>query len=76
MRIDERGQLTIPEPLRDSLGLTPGTEVEVVATSGGLLVRRAMAGHPVDRVAGALDGVFDCDVDAYIDDIRGGSRSL
>lgn len=73
MRIDERGQVTIPKALRDSLGLTPGTEVEVVEAGGGVLVRRAMAVHPVDRVAGALDGVFDGDVDAYIDEIRGRS---
>lgn len=74
MRINRRGQVTLPKRLRDSLGLTPGTEVEVVATNGGLLVRRAVAGHPVDRVAGTLDGVFEGDVDAYIDEIRGAAR--
>ncbi|MCY3656395.1 MAG: AbrB/MazE/SpoVT family DNA-binding domain-containing protein [Chloroflexi bacterium] len=75
MRIGKRGRVTIPKPLRDALGLTPGTEVEVIEANGGVLVRRAMPVHPIDRVAGALDGVFDGDIDAYIDEVRGGNRS-
>ena len=75
MRINKRGQVTLPKRIRDSLGLTPGTEVEVVATNEGLLVRRAKAGHPVDRVAGALDGLFEEDVDAFVDEIRGRSHT-
>ena len=74
MRIGTRGRVTIPKPLRDALGLTPGTEVEVIEANGGLLVRQAMTVHPIDRVAGALDGVFDGGIDAYIDEIRGRGR--
>ena len=72
MRIGKHGQVTIPKALRDRLGLTPGVEVEFTATGEGLLVRkRAAVMHPVDRVAGILDGVFDEDVDAYIEAVRG-----
>lgn len=70
MRVSRRGQVTIPKPLRDRLGLTTGTEIEVIVVGEGLLVRRA-ATHPVDKVAGTLDGVFDGDIDAYIEEIRG-----
>ena len=71
MRIGRRGEVTIPKPLRDRFSLTPGTEVEVIAFEEGLLVRRVGAAHPVDRVAGILDSVFDDDIDTYIDEIRG-----
>ena len=71
MRISERGQITIPKEIRDQLGLYQGVEVEATATEGGLLItKRSVYGHPVDRVAGILDGV-DFDIDEYIEEIRG-----
>ncbi len=71
MRISERGQITIPKALRERFGLHHGVEVEVSATDQGLLIhRRAAALHPVDRVAGFLDGA-ELDVDEYVEAIRG-----
>ena len=43
MRITQRGQVTIPEPIRRSAGLLPGTEVEFVQDRTGVRLR------PVDR---------------------------
>ena len=71
MRISQRGQITIPKRLRERFGLSPNAEVEVTPTKEGLLIRKRAAGqHPVDRVAGVLDGV-DFDIDQYIEEIRG-----
>ena len=58
--------------LRERLGLTPGTEVEITPTADGLLVR-AVPAHPVDRVSGILDGTLadTFDVDEYIEELRG-----
>jgi AbrB family looped-hinge helix DNA binding protein len=39
MRITSKGQVTIPQELRERLGLGAGTEVEVVAAEEGALVR-------------------------------------
>ena len=51
--------------------MTHNVEVEITPTQQGLLIRnRAAALHPVDRVAGILDGP-DFDIDQYIDQIRG-----
>lgn len=38
MRISERGQVTIPQALRDRYGLLPDTEVEFVERDGELLL--------------------------------------
>ncbi len=71
MRISERGQVTIPKALRERFGLHHDVEVDISPTEQGLLIRkRAAALHPVDRVAGILDGV-DFDIDEYIEEIRG-----
>ncbi len=76
MRISERGQITIPKPLRDRFGMNHNVEVEITPTDEGLLIRkRTGAEHPVDRVSGILDGVrhegIPDDVDEYIEEIRG-----
>jgi AbrB family looped-hinge helix DNA binding protein len=34
--IDARGRVAIPKPLRDELGLTPGTQLEIRAVDGRL----------------------------------------
>jgi AbrB family looped-hinge helix DNA binding protein len=71
MKISERGQITIPKVLRERFGLYQDVEVDISTTEQGLLIRkRTTAVHPVDRVAGVLDGV-DFDVDEYIEQIRG-----
>jgi len=33
MRVTTKGQVTIPKPIRDHLGIGPGSEVEFVATN-------------------------------------------
>ena len=71
MRISESGQITIPKHLRERFGLGGDVEVEVTPTESGLLIKkRGACKHPVDRVAGILDGA-DFDVDEYIEEVRG-----
>ena len=71
MRISERGQITIPKPLRERFGMHHNVEIEITPTERGLLIqKRAAALHPIDRVAGILDGA-DFDIDEYIEEIRG-----
>lgn len=40
MRVTEKGQVTIPKPVRRSLGIEPGSEVEFVLRDGEALLRR------------------------------------
>ena len=70
MKISERGQLTIPKPLRDRFGMNHDVEVEVTPAENGLLIRkRTVAGHPVDRVYGVLGKGGG--TDTYLEEIRG-----
>ena len=71
MRISERGQITIPKHLRERFGMNHNVEVEITPTERGLLIQKRAAGlHPVDRVAGILDGA-EFDIDEYVEEIRG-----
>lgn len=69
--ISEKGQVTIPKPIRQRLGLGPGQVIEF-ETREGLLVGRKVAGrlNPVDAVRGVLRHL-KLDVDEEINKMRG-----
>ena len=70
MKISERGQITIPKPLRDRFGLYKNVEVEIVSTKEGILIqKRSRSKHPVDSVYGILGQPSD--TDTYIEEVRG-----
>jgi len=39
MRVTTKGQVTIPQRIREKLGITPSTEVDFVESDGGVLLR-------------------------------------
>ena len=39
LRIDKSGRIVVPKPLRERLGLKPGTELEVLDQQSGVLLR-------------------------------------
>jgi AbrB family looped-hinge helix DNA binding protein len=39
LRIDRSGRIVVPKPLRQRLGLTPGTELEALDQPGGVFLR-------------------------------------
>ena len=66
--VSEKGQVTIPKALRESLALTPGTALEFEEREG-LLVGRRVADHdPLSRLIGLLPRI---DVDKAVRDLRG-----
>lgn len=54
MRITSKGQVTIPQRLRERYGLMPETEVEFVEVDGEIVLRRAVA-HSADRAQQIVD---------------------
>jgi AbrB family looped-hinge helix DNA binding protein len=69
--VSEKGQVTIPKPLREKLGLRTGEVLEFETRDGVLLARKAVTARTsLDSVVGILKGKFK-DVDAQIDKLRG-----
>ena len=68
-RLTEKGQVTIPKPLRDSLGLEPGQELHFEEREGALIVRRRSPVDPLRQLVGLVRERVD--VDAYIEQTRG-----
>ncbi len=67
--MSEKGQVTIPKALRDSLAIGPGTELDFTEEDGKLVARRAFARDAIDALLGALPGPVT--TDAFVDGLRG-----
>jgi AbrB family looped-hinge helix DNA binding protein len=63
-KVDSVGRIVVPKPLRDAVGLTPGSTVDVSRYGSGLQV------IPAGRVARLVeeDGVLVASGDTTIDD--------
>lgn len=68
-RLTTKGQVTIPKPLRESLGLEPGHELEFEEREGTLVVRRRTPVDPLNQLVGLVSEQID--IDAYLDETRG-----
>lgn len=73
--VSEKGQVTIPKKLRDSLGIRPGDVLEFVEEEGGRLVGRKVLGRdPFEGLRGII--TLPASVDEIIDEMRGGPYDL
>lgn len=65
MRMTSKGQVTIPQELRERYAMGPGAEVEVVPTEDGALVRPVVhtsaGGRLVARLRDQADGGLTAD---------------
>ena len=48
MRVTTKGQVTIPQHIRERLGITPSTEVDFVEEKGRVFLKKREGG-PVDK---------------------------
>jgi len=55
MRITSKGQVTIPQDVRDEVGLLPHTEVEFVIEPDGVRIVKARQGRRPTRGAMVVD---------------------
>ena len=71
--VTSQGQVTVPKPIRERLGLKQGDRIEFVSESGRTLVRRARRGaNPFAKYAGAL-GTFKGgrkEINTWLRDLR------
>ena len=52
--VSEKGQVTIPKPLRQRLGIKAGQVLEFSEEKGRLIAKKAGTGDPVSSVTGVI----------------------
>jgi len=57
MRVTTKGQVTIPQHIREKLGITPTTEVDFVEQDGRVFLVKQKGGKGASRKFGKLRGV-------------------
>lgn len=67
--ISEKGQVTVPKPLRDRLGIKPGDRLEFIEEHGHMVVSKAGNQDPVGAVYGILN--LDKSTDDALRQLRG-----
>lgn len=68
--ISSKGQITVPAPIREKLGLSPGTEVQFVLQDNGVLLCKGAGDvHPIDRAFGLIK--LPAPVDEILAEMRG-----
>jgi AbrB family looped-hinge helix DNA binding protein len=71
--VTSKGQVTVPKPVRERLGLRQGDRIEFVSENGRTLVRRAPRGtNAFAKYAGALDTFKGGknEINAWLRDLR------
>ncbi len=67
--VSEKGQVTIPKPLRDRLGIRPGEVLDFEEEEGRLVARKSPPDDPIAAVYGILK--LDTTTDELITELRG-----
>ncbi len=69
--VSEKGQVTIPKPLRERLGIRAGEVLEFETDRGRLVATKSAAADQVDAVYGILRGRLKGGTDAFLRKTRG-----
>ncbi len=69
--VGERGQVTIPKPLRDRMGIRAGQRLEIEEHDGELVLRKVFEDDAIARLYGTLKVPKGWDTDSMIDAMRG-----
>ena len=68
--VAERGQITLPKPIRDALGLTKGTRLKVELDGSRIVIRK-----DVDDAISRARGRFKLPAGKTTDDLRSSRRT-
>jgi antitoxin PrlF len=72
--VSEKGQVTIPKPLRDRLGIRPGEVLDFEEEGGQLIARKTDSRDPVDMLYGTVR--LAAPSDELLDELRGPRAAL
>jgi len=75
MKVGERGQITIPKPIREQFGIGPRTEVEFEVVEGSIILKKKVKKMNLEKWRGYCKKRFEQlgnpTVDELIEDMRG-----
>ena len=66
IQVSQKGQILIPKAIRERHGVTPGSRVQIVEQSEGILIKAAPE-DPIDAACGFLQGDFSLTNDLITD---------
>jgi AbrB family looped-hinge helix DNA binding protein len=70
--VTSKGQVTVPKELRDKFGIKPGVQVDFVAASDGIRLRKVLDHNKRLAVLGCLKRELNGrSVDELMDELRG-----
>ncbi len=69
--VTSKGQITIPKPVRDRMGLKPGDQIEFVEADGKVHMRKKVSAAPFTKYRGYLKHLRGLDPDRALEDLRG-----
>ena len=67
--VSEKGQVTVPKPLRERLDIRPGDQLEFIEEGGRLVALKSAREDPVDAVYGSV--ALGRSTDEIIRELRG-----
>ena len=70
--VSQKGQVTIPKPLRDKLGISPGMVLDFFTDNGQLIARKKLERDPFSAWIGKGKLPVGRNVDEYLRIIRDG----
>ncbi len=73
-KVSEKGQVTIPKPLRDRLGIRPGQVLDFHEEEGRLVASKILPQDPVESVYGILR--LEHSTDEILTSLRGEPDTL
>ena len=73
-KVSEKGQVTIPKPLRDRLGIRPGQVLDFHEEEGRLVASKILPQDPVESVYGILR--LEHSTDEILTSLRGEADTL
>jgi len=70
-KVTSKGQITLPKEVRDSIGISPGEEVEFQKEENGYLLKKKVRLSPFDRFVCYLKEKKGKSPDKIIEELRG-----
>lgn len=71
MKLSKKGQITIPQDVRERLNLEPGDQLEFVDTNQGLILRRKISEQDFEDLEGLADTPQVHSTDEHLEQTRG-----